>query len=150
MWQQVLQLMMTIKSKLALTQIHKHNVTFNKTVAKLGAILIKWIFPYVNPRSYLNSFLESLQKWQNFWTVLKWTITEKIETMGEAELGIEHEIFRGIEERSSENSRGQLKKVELLGVLKKRSCVFLWVLVFYLVISKRCYTILWNFQWWQW
>ena len=100
----------------------------------------------MNPRSYLNSFLESLQKWQNFWTVLKWTITEKIETMGEAELGIEHEIFRGIEERSSENSRGQLKKVELLGVLKKRSCVFLWVLVFYLVISKRCYTILWNFQ----
>ena len=36
--------------------IHKHNVIFNKTVTKLVIILIKYLFQYLNPTSYLKSF----------------------------------------------------------------------------------------------
>ena len=33
--------------------IHKHNVIFNKILAKLVTILTKCFFPYLNPTSYL-------------------------------------------------------------------------------------------------
>ena len=42
--------------KYKVNKTHKFNVIFYKTVNKVGTILTKCFFPYLNPTSYLNKW----------------------------------------------------------------------------------------------